>query len=299
MEKIKKLFGGIDLSWKKLIIFAIIAAVYTATMAIIPITKDTSFRDIAATFEWWILFGIIIICNSKSKLDSALKCFVFFLISQPLIYLLQVPFSWQGWHLFSYYKYWFIWTLLTIPMGYIGYYIKKDNIFSAIILLPMLVLLSLTGLSYFKSAYQNFPHHLLSGIFCFTAITLIILGVLNNKKNIIASFIIIITFTIGYFLISNGILFDTFKTYETYDDLSEYNITLSDKYYVSGFISEKQGTAEILNKDEKYVLKLSGMKNTTYRVSISSEEGEVNRFEFHFDKNGELVLEKVDEFRSK
>ena len=299
MEKIKKLFGGIDLSWKKLIIFAIIAAVYTATMAIIPITKDTSFRDIAATFEWWILFGIIIICNSKSKLDSALKCFVFFLISQPLIYLLQVPFSWQGWHLFSYYKYWFIWTLLTIPMGYIGYYIKKDNIFSAIILLPMLVLLSLTGLNYFKSAYQNFPHHLLSGIFCFIAITLIILGVLSNKKNIVASFIIIITFTIGYFLISNGILFDTFKTYETYDDLSEYNITLSDKYYVSGFISEKQGTAEILNKDEKYVLKLSGMKNTIYRVSISSEEGEVNRFEFHFDKNGELVLEKVDEFRSK
>ena len=299
MERIKKLFGGIDLSWKKLIIFAIIAAVYTATMAIIPITKDTSFRDIAATFEWWILFGIIIICNSKSKVDSALKCFVFFLISQPLIYLLQVPFSWQGWHLFSYYKYWFIWTILTIPMGFIGYYIKKDNIFSAIILLPMLVLLSLTGLNYFKSAYQNFPHHLLSGIFCFIAITLIILGVLSNKKNIVASFIIIITFTIGYFLISNGILFDTFKTYEAYDDLSEYSITLSDKYYVSGFISEKQGTAEILNKDEKYLLKLSGMKNTTYRVSISSEEGEVNRFEFHFDKNGELVLEKVDVFNSK
>lgn len=299
MQKLKKLFGGIDLSWKKLIIFAIIAAVYTATMAIIPITKDTSFRDIAATFEWWILFGIIIICNSKSKLDSALKCFVFFLISQPLIYLLQVPFSWQGWHLFLYYKYWFIWTILTIPMGFIGYYIKKDNIFSAIILLPMLVLLSLTGLSYFNSAYHNFPHHLLSGMFCFTAITLIILGVLNNKKNIIASFIIVITFTIGYFLISNGILFDTFKTYEAYDDLSEYNIILSDKYYVSGFISKKQGTAEILNKDEKYILKLSGMKNTTYRVSISSEEGEVNRFEFHFDKNGELVLEKVDEFSSK
>ena len=51
MEKIKKLFGGIDLTWKKLIIFAIATAVYTALMAIIPITKDTSFRDIAATLE--------------------------------------------------------------------------------------------------------------------------------------------------------------------------------------------------------------------------------------------------------
>ncbi len=296
MEKIKKLFGGINLTWKKLIIFAIATAVYTALMAIIPITKDTSFRDIAATLEWWILFGIIIISNSKSNTDSALKCFVFFLISQPLIYLLQVPFSWQGWHLFSYYKYWFIWTILTIPMGYIGYYIKKDNIFSIIILLPMLILLSILGLGFLNSSYQNFPHHLLSGIFCFAAITLIIFGVLNNKKNIIASFIIIITFTLGCFLISNGILFDTFKTYEAYDDLSEYNITLSDKYYVSGFISPKQGTAEIIKKDDKYELKLTGMKNAIYKASISSDDGEVHRFEFHFDKNGELVLEKVNEF---
>ena len=296
MEKIKKLFGGIDLTWKKLIIFAIATAVYTALMAIIPITKDTSFRDIAATLEWWILFGIIIISNSKSNKDSALKCFVFFLISQPLIYLLQVPFSWQGWHLFSYYKFWFIWTILTIPMGYIGYYIKKDNIFSIIILLPMLVLLSILGLGFLKSCYNNFPHHLLSGIFCFAAITLIILGVLNNKKSIIASFIIIITFTLGLFLISNGILFDTFKTYEAYDDLSGYNIILSDKYYVSGFISSKQGSAEIIKKDDKYELKLTGMKNAKYHFTISSEDGEVHRLEFHFEKNGELVLEKVNDF---
>jgi len=149
MEKVKKLFGGIDLSWKKLIIFAIITAVYTATMAIFPITADTSFRDIAATLEWWILFGVIIICNSKSNLDSALKCFAFFLVSQPLIYLLQVPFSWQGWNLFSYYNYWFVVTLLTFPMGYIGYYIKKDNILSVIILLPMLILLSYYRYSFF------------------------------------------------------------------------------------------------------------------------------------------------------
>ena len=74
----KKLFGGINLTWKKLIIFSVIVAIYTAVMAIIPVTQDTSFRDISATLEWWILFGVIIIYNSKSNLDSALKCFVFF-----------------------------------------------------------------------------------------------------------------------------------------------------------------------------------------------------------------------------
>ena len=47
----KKLFGGINLTWKKLIIFAIITGVYTALMALIPFTKDTSFRDIAIMLE--------------------------------------------------------------------------------------------------------------------------------------------------------------------------------------------------------------------------------------------------------
>ena len=74
----KKLFGEIDLTWKKLIIFAIIAGIYTGVMAMLPIAKGTSFADITISFEVWILLGIIIIMNSKSAKDSALKCFVFF-----------------------------------------------------------------------------------------------------------------------------------------------------------------------------------------------------------------------------
>ena len=286
----KKLFGGIDLTWKKLIIFAVVVAAYTAAMAIIPFTHDTSFRDIAATLEWWILFGVIIICNSKSPKDSALKCFVFFLISQPLIYLLQVPFSSQGWHLFSFYKFWFIWTILTIPMGFIGYYIKKDNVLSIIILLPMLILLSIIGIGFIESAIENFPHHILSGLFCFAAIVLITFGVLKKKKNRIITTVIIALFTIGYVLISKGILFDTFKEYEAYNDLSEYGITLSDDYYVTGFFSTKQGSAAIVQKDEKYVLKLTGVKKEIYKFGISSEEEKQFRFEYHFDDDGNLVL---------
>ena len=160
----KKLFGSIDLTWKKLIIFSIIIGIYTAVMAILPITYDTSFRDISIQLEWWILFGIIIICNSKSPKDSALKCFVFFLISQPLIYLIQVPFSNLGWLIFMYYRYWFIWTLLCLPMGYIGYYIKKNNILSVIIILPMIAVLTYLGLGYLNSALEVFPHHLISFI---------------------------------------------------------------------------------------------------------------------------------------
>ena len=63
MNKLKKIFGGINLTWKRLIIFAIIAGIYTAIMAILPITDNTSFKDITINFEVWILFGIIIIMN--------------------------------------------------------------------------------------------------------------------------------------------------------------------------------------------------------------------------------------------
>ena len=89
MEKVKKLFGEINLSWQKLIIFAVFAGVYTAIMSMLPIAKDTSFSDLIVTFEVWIFCGVFIIMNSKSAIDSALKCFIFFLISQPLVYLVQ------------------------------------------------------------------------------------------------------------------------------------------------------------------------------------------------------------------
>ena len=104
VKSIQKLFGGMNLTWPKLIIAALIAGVFTAVMAIIPALHYTSFIAITVTFEVWILFGILIIMNSKSNLDSAWKCFVFFLISQPLVYLIQVPFSSLGWGLFGYYS---------------------------------------------------------------------------------------------------------------------------------------------------------------------------------------------------
>lgn len=77
MKKLRKIFGEINLNWKKIIIFAIIAGIYTAIIAMLPIAKDTSFSDLTVSFEVWILFGIIIIMNSKSAKDSALNCFTF------------------------------------------------------------------------------------------------------------------------------------------------------------------------------------------------------------------------------
>lgn len=46
----------------------------------------------------------------------------------------------MGWQLFIYYKYWFMWTLFCFPMGFIGYWMKKDKWWGYLILLPMIVL---------------------------------------------------------------------------------------------------------------------------------------------------------------
>ena len=88
--------------------FAVGTAVLCAAVLITPVFKDTSIELIGVTFESWILFVVIIMANTKKPLESALKTFVFFLISQPLIYLLQVPFSILGWQILHFYLNWIV-----------------------------------------------------------------------------------------------------------------------------------------------------------------------------------------------
>lgn len=281
----KKLFGEINLTWKKLIIFSILAGIYTAVMAILPITKDTSFRDIAIQLEAWILFGIIIVCNSKSPKESALKCFIFFLISQPLIYLLQVPFSSQGWHIFSYYGYWFKWTIACLPMGFVGYYIKKNNILSLIIILPALFLLTILGLGYLNQAINNFPHHLLSFIFCFALIIIIILNLFYKTKLRIAAFSLIIISVIAYSLIRSGIVDSRFEVVKSLD-----NYDLSGQLQITAFIATKHGDVNLIKLDDSYNVKLNGIKGGNYTFEITDDQNKTILFEYYFDKKKNEVI---------
>ena len=234
MEKVKKLFGGIDLKWKKLIIFAIIAGVYTAIMAMLPITKNTSFADISISFEVWILFGIIIIMNSKSAKESSLKCFVFFLISQPLVYLTQDIINHSKLFL-TYYRFWVIWTIGTIPMGFVGYYMKKDKWWGLAILTPMLIFLGIHYSGFLGETLYYFPYHLLSTLFCIVTLLLYPICIFNNKKvknaGVIISLIIIIVMT--FITFTNNTTYNTTllvsdsETGEVFDD--SYKVYLEDE----------------------------------------------------------------------
>lgn len=161
-----KLFGGLKMSWLRVILFAAATAVVTAVFLLVPVFEGTSFERMGVTFEAWIFFAVIIMSNCGKPLESAFKTFVFFLISQPLIYLLQVPFSSQGWGLFGYYRYWFLWTLATFPMAFVGWYIKKKNWLSLLILAPILFLLTNDYVGGFRDAAKHFPRMLVMAVFC-------------------------------------------------------------------------------------------------------------------------------------
>lgn len=170
-----------SISWTKLIVFAVIAGIYTGVAALIPAFKDTSFQDISISFEWWILFGIVIILGSKSNKDAALKCFVFFLISQPLVYLTQIIFGGASWGIFSYYKNWILWTVLTLPMGFIGYYLKKDRWWGLLIMAPIWLFLGWHLNGFMGEAISFFPNHLFSAIFCVATMFLYVFWIFRHK----------------------------------------------------------------------------------------------------------------------
>ncbi len=284
----KKLFGSINLTWKKLIIFSIVVAIYTAVMAILPFTKETSFRDIAIMFEWWILFGIIIICNSKSPKDSALKCFVFFLISQPLIYLIQVPFSSMGWNLFGYYRYWFYWTLGCLPMGFIGYYIKKKNLLSVLILAPMIVFLVLLGIGYINSAIESFPHHLLSGIACFAIIIVVVLYLFDNTKLKLLSLGIAVIACITILIIKGGIGNSEYQTYRNIDYL---DVEFNGKLELVEFSGTKKGFVEVVDTEEGiHTIIINGRTGGKYSFTLVDEAKKEYNFEYYYDEDQKTFL---------
>lgn len=274
----KNIFGSVNLTWPKVIIMAIIMGIYTAIMAMLGIAIDTSFSDLTVTFEVWVFFGIFIIMNSKSPKDSALKCFIFFLISQPLVYLIQDVI--KGSHLFNqFYRYWFMWTIACLPMGFIGYYMKKDKWWGILILLPMLLLVGEECAGYLSKAMFSFPRHILTVIFCMATLIIYPLAIFKNKIHkyvgltisgiiIIAVIIICILKPPVYstYILSNG---------ENYHFDDSYKVYLTDKKYGDLSIIYNEGVEDwmVYAKFKKagktvFVLESPDGKKISFDISI-------------------------------
>ena len=269
-----KFFGGLNMSWPVVIIFAVIMGIYTALMALL-VPDGNSFHDIAVTPEWWVLPAIIIIMNCKKPIEAALKVFVFFLISQPLVYLIQVPFNNMGWSLFGYYPYWFKITLCTLPAGFIGWYMKKDKWYSGLILSAMTILLIFTALTYIHSFENSFPNHLITVIYCIGIIPIFIFGIFRKREPRIISFIVAIIAAI--ILTITTATPEEFEVYRNAYDTTDgklIELNFDENPYVSFWSSEGgEGSVEIINADEdgsviKFIAKLQ--VSDAKKVLISS-----------------------------
>ena len=290
MKKVfKKLFGGINITWPKLIVFGIIMGVYTGLMALL-VPDGNSFHDIAVTGEWWVLPAVIIIINSKKPLDAALKTFVFFLVSQPIVYLVQVPFNYMGWGLFRYYPYWFGITLLTFPAAFVCWYIKKNKWYSGIIVAVITTYLAIVGVNRFHITLESPLNHLITIIYCFAMIPLLIFATLKSKTpRIVTAAITVIAILIYIPLVT----VDPFETYNN-SFITENDITLVGEPYISFWAGEGKGDIEIIKYEGGYNFKLSGLRGKNYYFDITDDEQEYH-FRYYYDDNLQtVVVEKTE-----
>lgn len=181
----KRLYGEWGMTWRKVILFAVITGVYTGLVLVMPFLYNTSFQDIGISYEWWVIFAVIVVVNCEKSWEAMLKCFVFFLISQPLVYLVEIAcgslsFD-MGW--LYYRSIWLPATFLTLPGGFIAYFCKKQNALGAVILGMGNTIQLALALYYFTSAMRNFPHHLLSSIVCVASILIMTFCIHEEKKN--------------------------------------------------------------------------------------------------------------------
>lgn len=286
MKYLKKLFGGIPMTWPLVIVSAVLSAAYTAAMLLIPATRNTSLRDIGGDIPCWIMFALIIISNCKTPKEAACKTFVFFLISQPLIYIFQVPFSEQGWHLLWYYPGWFMITLMTFPGAGIGWYTRKKGWLAPVILSVMLFLLVDCGASYFLNALRFPPYQILSGIACVLFAVMLIYGIMQERKQRgLAWAVCAVTTAVSVFVMlrtpfCSGII------------MLPEGVSYSDCAAVS--VSDDSAAKAYLD-DERQEVRLAIKKEKDFELTVTGKDGSVlGRYAVSVIKNREFLCFKPD-----
>lgn len=189
---LKKLIKSEEFSLKNVILFAVLCGVVTGAvldveLMRIPVLKDSSLFNIGICFEFWVLATMLIVSRTKKPIEAALKVFLFFLISQPLVYLIKVPVDERGWSVFADYTGWFIWTLLTFPGAFIAWYTnRKDNLAIAIFMVAVLFL-SYEFAQHFRTLVTSFPYQLVACSFILFEITAFVVSFEGKRKTVFAA----------------------------------------------------------------------------------------------------------------
>lgn len=280
MKVLKKIFGGIEMTWIKVIIFSVATAVVTAALLLIPAFKDSPLRNMGVHEHWWIIFAVFVVSNCKKPLEAGLKCFVFFLVSQPLIYLIQQPFASVN-LIQEYYLKWFIITLLTFPGGIIAFQIKRKDTWSALILAVAGVFLGVSGIGeVIYAIFDRKPSGVVDGLF-FMAVAILFGFIFCSGKKLKVYMAIILTGMIG------------FGGYTVYSNISsvpteyEYDIPYEGTWQLqNNTLSEI--TVDFADKD---TLKIEHGKKGSGDIVVVNEKGDAIHYIINVNDNEVTVIE--------
>ena len=268
------------MTWPRVILFALITAVVTGVIMQVPALNKTSLHNMGESFEVWILFAVIICSNCKKPLEAALKTFVFFLISQPLIYLVEWPmlhrFPWD------FYKFWFILTLLTLPGGFVAWYVRKKNTLSAVILaVPCSYLAYFAVLTLVKAIQNNrLPLQLGAVIFCIAQIILYLAVFLPEKKD---KFICLGISVIAAFVLNFNLLFGKLD--------GQFNFDLDGVTENSTYVMEDPTLADVIPADGWFTILIH--KAGDSKLTFTDPNGKTVELMIHVDHNGYVTCEEL------
>lgn len=288
MSETKKSLLKKPFSWGFVVCFAAVIGIVVGVLNCIPFLYDTSFTDPALTFDVWIPLAIFIILGSKNTLDAALKCFVFFLVSQPVIYLVKIAANVlaggaiaEAFHQYFIVYYigagWLTWTILTLPGGAIAYQVKRDNVPAAVILAVATGALVGLGLDKaFRVLPANFPHHLLSVIFCIGMAFLLCFLVFKKKKTRAVTLCITAVTTIALTItlaILSGKPASSIQTFDLGDKKTAVDCEVkNDKVATAKLIESNVLEIQTAEEIGDTVVKVTFKDGTTaeYRISVDS-----------------------------
>ena len=164
-------------------------------------------------------------------------------------------------------------------MGFVGYYMKKDKWWGLLILIPMLLLTGEECAGYFSKTMFSFPRHLLTTIFCISALIIYPLVIFNNKKikitGVVISGMLIIIITLV--CIIKPPIYSTYilSNEGNYHFDNSYNVYLLDKKYGNLRIECDDESGDCMIHAEftktgktELILESSDGKKTVFDISI-------------------------------
>lgn len=283
LNKLESAFGSVKMTWKNVIIYSLLCGVIPGLIMLPEFLEDTSLQLPGITVEFWILAAMFIILNCEKPVEAGVKTFVFFLISQPLIYLVQVPFCWLHWGIFSYYPRWFYITLATLPGGMIAWYTKKGNLLSVLILSVANFLISLNLSNAVFTVIEAFPKYLLAVLFMVFEIVFLIRCIFKEKKmrTLASVFAAVIFMAMAGYMGYTGAV-QTSSILVEVEGSGPYEITSESEIFsvsfTDNFVKIEYKTKDI-QEDGTYTIEYTDSEGNTHEITLFCSDGDCSTYE--------------------